>query len=986
MKLLKFNFLNPCKLKIIITVLLFSFFGLAAQELEVNGTVTDVDGNPIPGVNIVEKSTQRGTITNLDGKYKIKVSSPNSVLIFSFVGYIKEEVNVNGRTIVDMVLVENIQELEGVVVVGYGVQKKSDITGTVASLPEERLDMIPNADVTQAIQGAIPGVSISTNAAGASPDNTSIMIRGRNSIAANNSPLIILDGIPYEGNLSDISPNDIKSIEVLKDASAAAIYGSRGSNGVILITTKMGKEGESKFRYDGYYSIQKLTNFPDLLNGEEFYQFKLERDSSKITLAEQEIYENDEGVNWADLALREGRSHKHNMSYSGGTDKIKYYISGNYLDVEGIAINDNYTRISSRVNLDINVTDWLKIGTKSTLGYADRSGYSPSFWDITWMSPLTKSHNEDGSLTIYPYADNPYFSNPLQSVLVENEDKSYQSVFNSYLILDIPFIKGLQYQLNVGLRRKFTDNSTYWGRDTKTGLENQGVADLDNARYANTTLENILNYDRSFGKNNLFLTFVYSFEEDKGQTESIYAQGFPHDVLTYYSIREANLIEPSLGYSQTNLISQMGRINYGYDDRYLLTLTTRRDGYSGFGSETKWGIFPSLGLGWNIANESFFPFPDRINVLKLRASWGENGNQALGAYETISRLGRENFVSGSQTMPGYTPTKLGEDNLGWESTETYNVGLDFSIFANRIYGDINIYQSNTYDLLLRRSISPIHGITSITQNIGETENRGFEFSLNSVNINRDSFTWSTNLNYSSVNNKITSLYAILDDEGNEIDDIGNRWFIGEPINVNFDWEVIGVWQEDEEEEAALYGTQPGFVKIKDQNNDTIIDDEDRIILGQRDPQFSWGMTNTFKYKGFTLSVFVHGVHGVTKVNPLKVDNVWNDIVRNTTDKNWWTPENPTNEFYMNHVDAAYQGGAVATYYEDASFIRLKDLTLAYDLPTKMLDKIGISKLRMYFTGRNLLTITKYEGMDPELDSQRSIPLQKEFIVGVNFGF
>lgn len=976
----------PVNIRFLTVALLFLTVNLSAQELTVTGNVTGADGLPIPGTNIVEKGTNNGTITDVEGHYSLKVSSPNAELVFSFIGYLTEEISLNGKNQVDIVLIEDIRELEGVVVVGYGVQKKSDITGTVASLPEERLEMVPNTDIAQALQGAVPGVSINTSSGGASPNNASIMIRGRNSIKANNSPLIILDGIPYDGNLGDISPNDIRSIEVLKDASAAAIYGSRGSNGVILITTKMGKVGESQFKYDGYYSTQTMNNFPDLLNGEEFYQFKLERDSSKLTLAEQEIYESGKSVDWADLALRKGQAQQHNMSYSGGTEKIKYYVSGNYLDVNGVAINDEYARLSSRLNLDINITDWLKMGTKSTLSYTDQSGFSPSFWDVTWMSPLTQSHNEDGSLTIYPYADNPFFSNPLQSTLVENENKGYQSVFNTYMILDAPFLEGLQYQLNLGLRRKFTENSTYWGRDTKTGLENQGVANLNNSKYANTTLESILNYNKTFGKNSVFVTFVYSFEEYKSNSNSLYARGFPHDVLTYYSVGEADLIQPSLSYYKTDLISQMGRINYTYDDKYLLTLTTRRDGYSGFGSKNKWGVFPSVGLGWNIANEAFYPFGDIVNVLKLRASWGENGNQAVGAYETISRLNSENFVSGSNTMPGYIPSKLGEDNLGWETTQTFNFGLDFGLLENRIYGDINVFKANTFDLLLSRSISSVHGITSVTQNIGETQNTGFEFSLNSVNINRGTFQWTTNLNCSRVKNKIVGLYGYLDEEGNEIDDIANRWFIGQPVLVNYDFEVEGVWQLDEEEEAALYGSQPGFVKIKDQNNDTIIDSEDRVLIGQRDPKFSWGMTNTFEYKGFTLSVFVHGIHGITKANPLKVDNVWNDILRNTTDKNWWTPDNPTNDFYMNHVDAAYQGGAAATYYENASFVRLKDVTLAYDLPETLLGRVGIDKLRVYFTGKNLYTFTNYGGMDPELDSQRSIPLQKEYIFGINFGF
>jgi len=975
--------------KLINSAIIIIFMNLISQvygqEIITGKVYAEEDEVSLPGVNVVIKGSNQGTVTDLNGNFTIEASS-NDTLVFSYIGYITKEVPIGNRTALIIVLSQDASDLEEVVVVGYGTQRKSDVTGTVASLPQERLEMVPNMDISQALQGAIPGVFINTSSAGATPGYDDILIRGRNSIQASNEPLIVVDGVPYGGQLRDININDIKSIEVLKDASAAAIYGSRGANGVILITTKGGIEAEPVISYDGYYSVQKIANFPDLMDGEQFYQFKMERDSLAMTASEQEIYESEEWVDWADLALRDGMAHQHNLSVAGGSKNTKYYIGGNLLDVQGLAINDEYLRISSRVNIETRISDWLTIGTRSALTTDDRSGISPSFGDIFWINPLTKPYNEDGSINLYPWPEDRTLDNPLESTLVDNINKTYQVVTNNFLIIDFPFLKGLQYKLSTGNRFKFTESSTYYGRNTSRGLERQGSADLSRYKYYNTTIENIISFKRDFGRHRLFLTGLYSYEKGGGEGSLLSADGFPNDVLTWYSAGQANLIEPSFYYSQRELISQMGRVNYAFDNRYLFTFTFRRDGYSGFGSQDKWGNFPSLALGWNIANEQFFSRKDFVNALKLRVSWGKNGNQAIGPYQTISRLRSRDYVSNSFTLPGYVPSQLGADNLGWETTESLNIGLDFGILSNRITGDINLYTSNTYDLLLERTISPLHGIDEITQNIGETNNRGFEFSVNSNNISKQSFNWTTLFNISFVKNKIVSLYGELDENGDEIDDIASGWFIGQPIESNFGYVYDGVWQTDESETATLYGTQPGFIKIRDLDGDTLITDQDRTIIGQRDPKFMWGMTNTISYKNFTLNLFIHGIHGVTKSNSLWSDNVWTEVRRNTTYKRWWTPENNSTEWYANHEDANTQGGAGASVYENASFIRLKDITFAYDLPNNFIERLRISKFRIYFTGRNLFTWTEWTGLDPELGGQRAIPLQKEYVFGINLSF
>ncbi len=957
------------------------------QQRIVTGTVTDEAGNYLPGVNIQIEGTLIGTVTDLNGRYSIEIQGTGSTLVFSFIGYLSERVTVTDQTVINIKLLPDIIKLDEVVVVGYGTQKRSDITGTVASIPEERLQMVPNLSIAQAIQGAIPGVMIQTSSAGASPAEV-IMIRGRNSIKASNDPLIVIDGIPYGGELGDINPNDVKSIEILKDASAAAIYGSRGANGVILITSKEGITGETTVSYDGKFSLQNYVNLPDMMTGEEFYQFKMEREPNAITTTEQEVYDAGEWVDWLDLTTRQGHSQEHNLSISGGLNKTTYYIALGFVDIQGIQVNDDFLRFTNRINIDTKIKGWITLGTRSQLSYNDKSGAAPESGP-TRMNPLTRPYDENGKLTIYPWPEDIYFPNPLQETLWDDKDKSYQALTNNYLILDFPFLKGLSYRLNTGIRIRFHDEATYKAMDSADGFEDHGSASTDRTFWINAVVENILSYNKEFGKHSIFGTALYSFEKNERTGNGENASNFPNDFLTWYASAQAVNSIPSYSYYQTVLISQMLRVNYAYDSRYLLTLTGRRDGYSGFGAETKWGIFPSVALGWNLANENFFPLKDLFNELKLRASLGQNGNQAVGAYETITRLGSADWISNQVPMVGYLPSTIGMDDLGWESSLTINLGLDVGMLQNRIRGDFNLYKTNTTDLLLDRTISAVHGITSVTQNIGETENKGIELSLTSRNVVTQNFTWVMSGNMAAVKNKIISLYGFLDEQGNEIDDVGNKWFIGHPIRVNYDYVIDGVWQLEEADEAALWGSQPGFVKFRDVNGDTLLTAEDRQIVGQLDPKFIWGLSNTFSYKNFRLNIFIHGVHGVTKDDEYMQDDVYPFVRRNTINKNRWTPDNPTNDFYMNAVNAHMMAGVSAeadNFFEDASFIRIKDVSLSYDFPVKWITKIYLDRLRLYVTGRNLYTFTKWNGMDPELDDQRLFPLERQIVFGLNLGF
>jgi TonB-linked SusC/RagA family outer membrane protein len=514
-------------------------------------------------------------------------------------------------------------------------------------------------------------------------------------------------------------------------------------------------------------------------------------------------------------------------------------------------------------------------------------------------------------------------------------------------------------------------------------------------------LENILSYNREFGSHSIFVTGLYSYEGYNGRTNSMDAQKFPNDFLSWYGIPQASVIAPSISYSKTALISQMLRLNYTYASRYLLTLTIRRDGYSGFGTDNKWGIFPSAAVGWNLANESFFPIKDIVNTFKLRASYGLNGNQAIGAYESLPKFAIANMSTNNGTVIGYKPSSMGVANLGWESSKTLNLGFDFGIFKDRISGNFNWYKTNTFDLLLARSISVNHGITpathlpswvhpAVTENIGQTQNTGVEVVIDSRNIVKGKFQWSTSVNFSYNKNKIVSLYGVKDADGKEIDDISNGWFIGKPIRVNYDYVWGGVWQTSEAAEAATYGSQPGYLKLKDLDQNGVIDSKDRQIIGQIDPSLLWGLTNTFTYSNFTLSIFMHGVSGATVRNYLMNDDVQGAEVRyNTLKKNWWTPTNPTNDWVANALLANNESGFSGRIYEKPDFVRIKDVSLGYDLPKNLISKIGLARVKVYITGRNLATFTKWTGMDPDLtdeEAQQRIPMQREIVCGLTLGF
>ncbi len=955
--------------------------GEHVTERRISGKVNDEKGEVLPGVNILIKGTQQGTTTDSDGIFFILVPDEEATLVFSFVGYTSQEVVVGNRTNLEIKMLVDTKALDELVVVGYGVQKKSDLTGSVASVSADQLDKQgAKVHILQALQGLVPGLNIRQTSNSASQSSFDLQIRGTNSIKASNSPLIILDGVPYSGGLSSIDQGDISSVEVLKDASSAAIYGSRGANGVIIITTKKGTVGRPSISVDGSYGIQQIRGVPPVLTGSEFYQFAVERVGQSVVDKFPTIvgnHKNNLSTDWIDLATRTGIQQKYSIKVSGGVDKAQYFVSGTYTDVKGIARGDNFKNFTGRVNLSVNITDWLKLGTNSQFTYIDDSGVPAQFSDSYMMNPLVNPFNEDGSYAIFPWPEEPTSTNPLLNLNILDEDYSRRLFSNNYLEINFPFVKGLSYRINTGLHMATQQTGQFWGGNTLIGLNNGGRSYTQDAYSQDFILENIVSYQKTVGSHQINFTGLYSSQRIKSEIRSLTAQRFPTDFLTWYQPQAAAVINPSASFSERSYVSQMARVFYSYAGKYLITFTTRRDGYSGFGKDNKFGVFPSVALGWNISDERFMSSVTWLSDLKIRASYGKNGNEAITPYQTLSRLTTANFLGGSnadQTAPGYYPATLASPTLSWETSRTINLGLDFQLMKSRISGALDVYRTNTRDLLLDRSIPSTHGITTIAQNIGETENRGVELLIRTRNIEKGDFSWSTDLSFSNNRNQIIDLY------GDKTDDVANQWFIGKPIGINFNYQFDGVWQVGESNELQP-DAKPGDVKIRDVNGDGVISANDRTFIGQSTPTTIFGLGNTLNYKRLSLNFFFNSNFGATRVNPLwDTDIVYVDARRNTIKLNWWNENNPTNEYPANRN---FTNPYALRFYHNANFIRLRDVTLSYSFPDEVARKVGARRISTYGNIKNAFVITPFKGMDPELSDQRGIPQDRMFLFGVN---
>ena len=969
------------------------------------GVVYDSTGEPLIGATVMVKGTTNGTSTDIDGAFSLSNVKKGATLLFSYVGMDPKEVKWDGQAI-EVTLSDNESVLNELVVVGYGVQRKSDVTGSVTSVSKDRLSKLPVSNVLQAMQGATSGVTIQQSSS-IPGDAPSTIVRGQNSINANSGPYVVVDGIPLNntgGSLSDIAPNDIESIEILKDASATAIYGTNGANGVILVTTKRGKEGRAKVTYSGYVGIEdfaKKLQFCDCDQIIQRYKDYVAQNPGETMFNENVKYQNEADnynagrqTDWLyDVASRTGVIQDHNVTVSGGSENAKYFVSLDYYDQKGILKGYDYKRYSIRTNLDVDVTKWLQFGTNIFIASHNRDCGRVNLLNAEAMSPWGKVYEDDGSLCIYPMYSEQLWSNPLLGTKRDDERRAWNISINGYGVLDFGNmwapLKGLQYRLNFGYSFSPTRNSWYTGRETN---DQNGTGEIKNADTQTRLVENLIYYNRDFGKHRLGVTLLAAAMRKKYSENTAHATKFVNDNLSYNNLGAGET--PSVkSYADLRTTSSlMGRINYSFDSRYLFTFTVRRDGSSVFGDNSKYGTFPSVAVGWNISNEKFMePSNSWLNNLKLRLSYGKAGNEAISVYETILKLSVEKFAMGGNSVVGLIPsTRMANKDLGWEETKTFNVGVDFGFLNNRLNGNIDFYTSITDGLLLLRRLPNLSGYSDVYANMGKTANHGIELTLNSRNIVTKDFTWSSGLVFSWNHNEIKDLY------GDKTDDVGNRWFIGHPIGVIYDYEMVGIWQKDEIERGEHLNwdpvAEPGDVKLADRNGDGVINDDDRYVQGQTTPKWNGGLTNTFTYKGFTLSVFLNTVQGHKNWNRLL--SVAGDEMgrRNqTTEIGYWTEENCSNEFRsLSKSSNKHNYG----YAQDAWFWRIKDVTLSYTFPEKWMSKIGIDNLMLYVSARNLVTWTNWTGWDPETQQdprgsgswESNYPYTRTYTFGLNVTF
>jgi TonB-linked SusC/RagA family outer membrane protein len=957
-------------------ILTLPLAAVGQTELSVKGVVTSQDdGSKVPGVNVIIKGTTIGTTTDAEGQYSLMVPSENAVLVFSFIGFTTQEIPVGSNTTIDIVLASDIGMLSEVVVVGYGTQKRSDITGSVVSISKDRLSNLPVTNVMQALQGTTAGLMVSQQSS--IPGSTAtIQVRGVNSINAKTDPFIVLDGVPFFGTTNDINANDIESIEILKDASAVAIYGTRGSNGVILITTKRGAQtdGTPTISYSGYVGVEDIAQ-PLTPMGQEAYVQKyadflkangLTQTSVLPNAAEIENYDAGITTDWLKEATRTGHLQEHNLSISGGTPKVQYYVSASRLNQSGVLKGYEFHRTSVRSNLDAQVTDYLKIGMSGFFTDNNNDGGRINFLEATAMSPYSVPYDADGKFIIYPMRPEQLFLNPLLGLSTERVDKSRNLTGNGYAEITPAFLKGFKYRLNGAYVYNIGRFAEYSGRQNNN---QSGLASINNTETTNWVLENIFSYGRDFDKHHIDFTGLYSAQRVSYFKTEATSSGFINDALSYYEMLAGTSKSANSEGNEYSLLSQMGRINYSYDGRYLLTLTARRDGYSAFGDNSKkYGVFPSMALGWNIHNESFMSGSNIVNQLKLRVSYGKTGNQAIDVNQTATTAGTVQQPFGGTVQTGILYSTLGNAGLTWESMTSRNIGLDFGLLGNRITGTFEVYKSVTDDILLKRNVPTTSGYNTIWANLGKMQNVGIELTLNTVNIEAGDFKWETSLNFSTYKNKLLELY------GDGKDDIGNSWFIGEPLRVVYGYEKIGIWQEAD---IGTYDAvaKAGDLKFKDQltvdtngdgkpdAGDGVINADDRVVVGQSDPKWYGGLTNTFHYKNFHLSVFLQTSQGGIKGNR---DLSYADEAgrRNLPEGyGYWTPENKDNYWPSLSAYKNYRGYHFA---EDWSYVRIKDVRLSYVVPGSFLDKYGVKKLTVYVAGRNLHTFTNWFGWDPEM--------------------
>lgn len=959
-----------------------------AQDISVKGKVSDETGTGMPGVNIVIKGTTNGTTTDQNGDFSLNVPGGNSVLTFSFIGYSSQDVAVGGRTFIEVAMAPDIKSLSEVVVVGYGVQRQEAVTGSVASIQGGQITEVPSPNLSQALQGRLAGVDMSQNSTkpGAAMQ---IRIRGTRSLSASNDPLIVLDGIPFSGSITDINPNDIKSVDILKDASSTAIYGSRGANGVIMITSNKGKQGQkAQFSYDGYTGFKEVFSKYPMMGNEKFVRL---REIAGVYQSNGLDESNDVNTDWQDMFYGSAIVTNHDIGVRGGTEGGSYSFGAGYYRDEAVIPEQNYNRFSLRAAFDQQVGQHLRVGFTTNNNYSVSNGGNLGFYDVLSASPIADPFNPDGTIkrTIRMPLDEQWTrTRSTVEALGDSwidQTKSLGSYNSLYGEVQIPWVQGLSYRLNLGLNYRQSNGGQYTGEGVfNTNPTTVSSASISNSLSTSWTIENLLMYDRTLNeRHNLNVVALYSAQKDFYNRSSASAKDIPSDAFQFYNLGRANqqpIIDPATqDYWQSGLMSAMARVMYSYDDRFMLTASYRFDGSSRLADGHKWVSYPAVSAGWNLHRENFMQNLRTINMLKLRVGYGITSNQAINPYSTLGLLGTRPYNFGSTFTTGYYVTDLPNPDLGWEYSSTINYAVEFGLLNNRLSGTVEYYHTTTHDLLFRVGLPQTSGVSSYVANIGESENKGVELTLNGVILdNPDGFTWDVGLNIYANRNELTKLAS-----GQDRDE-GNWWFVGHPIDVIFDYQYEGLWQEGD---AFLTNYEPGgnvgMIKVKytgDYNEDgtpvRAIGAADRQVMSMQ-PDFMGGFNTRLAYKGFDLSIvglFKRG--GLLIATPYGANGYLNILSgrRGNIDVDYWTPENTDARFPKPGGIGGDQPKYLNTLsYFDASFLKVRTITLGYNFDQSDWFHVkGISRLRLYATVQNPFVMFspyyKESGMDPETNS------------------
>ena len=970
------------------------------QSKKVTGKVRDSEGELI-GATVMEKGTSNGVITDYDGNFSIDVN-PNATLVISYVGYVTQEVRVGNQSNINIVLDAEGGNLNEVVVIGYGTQRREAVTGSVANVNGEKLNQIAATNAAQALQGRIAGV-LMTQTSTQPGAEMQIRIRGQRSLSASNDPLIVLDGIPFMGQLSDINPSDIKSIDILKDASATAIYGSRGANGVIIITTVKGTQGTpAKVSYNGYVSFKKVFHKYPMMDGPTFAKFRKYAGKYQNSLDEDDNTNTD----WQDLYYQTGVSHNHDVSVAGGTNGGSYSFGAGYYHDESPVPTQAYDRVSVRGNFDQMVGKWFRFGLSTNTNYRKTQGVN-DMYGVLSKSPLASPYDENGNIKRFvtlPADDQSVVTKDVVEKYKDvwlNENKgigTYNTLFGE---VKCPWVEGLSYRINVGLNFRSSKGGNFTGTGVNNKDENAvnggGISENQTRNWA---VENIVTFDRTFAeKHNINIVGMYSAEETTYESTGASAQNIPADYFQYYALDKAtgevNL--NNYNYWQSGLMSWMGRVMYSYDNKYMLSAALRSDASSRLAKGHQWHTYPAVSAGWNISREEFMEPITWVDNLKLRVGYGETSNQSISPYSTLGGLAVRNYNFGSTYMAGYYVNALPNTELGWEYSKTWNFGIDFSLFSGRLYGSLEYYIQKTNDILLDVSLPSTSGVSSFTGNIGKTENKGWEFTLNGIILdNKNGWHWEAGINLYANRNKLTALAS------GEDRDEGNRWFVGHPIDVIYDYEYDGLWNAEDVYKVTVKnadgtttettnfailepGGNLGMIKVK--YNDDVLDangvptraigSDDRRIMSM-EPDLIGGFNTTVGYKNFDLNVIGAFQIGGKLISAIHSSNGYLNMLtgrRGQLDIDYWTEENTGAKYPK---PGGIQSGDNPKYgstlgYFDAGYLKIRAITLGYNFDKlKAVKDLGISRLRLYATIQNPFVLfspfNNESGLDPETNS------------------